>query len=99
MATGHHGSSESQKSELNALRRFFNEAVSDGPRSFPNGRLSADDDGEFAYAIAVDRRNGVIKIQFPHPTDWIGLRAEDAEALITRLTEKLVELKCGPATY
>ncbi len=92
MATQHH----SEYDEA-AQKRFLEETLErygiEPKREFPNGRISGDDDGAFAYAIATDARHGIIKIAFPHPVGWIGLDADSAERLRDELSERLLELR------
>ena len=94
MSTQHHGS---LRDERDTLKRFFNESMEatgqPSERKYVNGRLSAEDDGEFAYGVAVDKKRRVVVIRFPHPTEWIGLAADDVERLRDHLTEKLAELR------
>jgi len=75
------------------MQRFMEEVLGIEKRAFPNGRLGADDDGEFAYAITVDPSCRAIIIRFPHPTGWIGLDRKAAEELRDNLTQKLLELR------
>lgn len=61
-------------------------------RTWPNGRLGGEDDGESAFAIAADPVKRVIIIRFPKPMDWIGLDAVSATALRDKLNEKIAEI-------
>ena len=87
MATSNHGS------QRELIERFQQQQNQEYARRFPSGRLGADDDGELTYAIAADPKRQKILIQFAHPTDWIGLGPEEAEALRDILTQKLFELR------
>lgn len=94
MSTQHH---DSRRSANDAITRFLSEAREGhgepNQREYPNGRLNADDDGEFAFALATDDRKRVIIMSFPHPTAWIGLDVASAERLRDNLTERLLALK------
>lgn len=61
-------------------------------RAWPNGRISGEDDGESAFAIAADPVKRVIIIRFPKPMDWIGLDVPSATALRDKLNEKIAEI-------
>lgn len=89
MATSHHG--EDRSSDL--MQRFLDEANGKAVREFPHGRVAADDDGASTYAIATDARHGIIRIQFPRPTSWIGLDVDTAQELVDQLSERLLELR------
>jgi hypothetical protein len=56
-------------------------------RKYPEGRLSADDDGELEIRVAV--RNGRIIMSFGKPIDWIGLTVKDAEGMIKSLQDNI----------
>lgn len=60
--------------------------------------MGAEDDGVLAYAIAADPRHRTIVIRFGKPTEWIGLGIQDAETLIDKLREKIVQLRTGEVT-
>lgn len=87
MSLEHHG----QQDDL--VRRFIEQKSGQYARSFPNGRIGADDDGQLTYAIATDMNHKIIRIVFPHPTKWIALDAESAEKLRDELTKRLFELR------
>ena len=89
MPISHHGNAPYQ----DLMREFFGPQFIARPRTYSRGRISPDDGGDFAYAIAADVRRGVIRIEFPTETRWIALRQEDAETMIGALTEKILELK------
>ncbi len=89
MATEHHGSRE----QADLIKRFQDQQTQEYRRAFPNGRINENDDGELTYMIAADPKRQAVIIKFAHPTDWIGLDAESAEALRDKLTEKLFELR------
>ena len=59
---------------------------------FPNGRLSEEDEGELAFAIATDRAKGVVVVRFTKPVDWIGLDKQSALALANMIIEHAAEL-------
>lgn len=89
MSSSHHGSQEQRE----LLKRLIDQGNGTAKRSYPDGRVSGDDDGELAYAIAADPRHQIIRIQFNKPVDWLGLDRKSAEALRDMLDEKLLELR------
>jgi hypothetical protein len=88
MSVPYHGSDEEM------LRsRLLDQYLGVAKRAYPKGRMGADDDGELAYAIAVDARHQVIRVEFGKPITWIGLDREAAEKLRDVLTDGLLELR------
>lgn len=88
MATSHHG--EGRDNDL--MRRFLDQVEGKAVREFPHGRVAADDEGATTYAIATDLKHGIIRIQFPVPTSWIGLDLESAVMLRDQLSHRIDEL-------
>jgi hypothetical protein len=78
---------------MNDKEFFFNQAVGKSRREFPQGRISADDDGALGIAIAFDERHQRIVLQFAEPTSWIGLDKNSAEQIIFALQQKIAEMK------
>lgn len=76
-----------------AARRFLQEIVGVAPRKWPDGRVSGDDDGETAYAIAADPVHNIVRIKFTKPMDWLGLDVKSARQLAAMLTEKADQLE------
>ena len=95
MSSPHHHSEPQTPEQQALIRRFFDEASGAAEREYPNGRLGPDDDGTLTYAVAADRRHGVIKIVFSTPTGWLGLDIKAAEELRDTLTKKILELRVG----
>jgi len=89
MSSSHHGSQEQRE----LLKRLMDQGNGTSKREYPDGRLSGDDEGTLAYAIAADLRHQIIRIEFNKPVDWLGLDKDSAEALRDKLTEKLMELR------
>lgn len=61
----------------------------------PYGRLNADDEGELRFALAADRANGVVRVEFGKPVAWLGLPSAIARELARALIEKADELDRG----
>ncbi len=60
---------------------------------FPQGKMSDHDDGELKVAMAVDKKNNRIVIDFGTPITWVGLSAEDARMLAISLLLKVKEME------
>lgn len=78
---------------MNPLQRFFYEMGGGKDRNWSQGRISGDDDGDTAIAIAADKQNKVVRIQFTKPIEWLGFPAEQARQLAAKLIEKAKELE------
>ena len=72
--------------------RFFDEIANIAKRKWPGGRISGDDDGVTAYAIAADPENRIVRIQFTKPMCWLGLDIKSARKLRDSLDDKIAEL-------
>jgi hypothetical protein len=64
---------------------------------YPFGRSGPDDDGELRAAVAVDRAQGLIRIEFGTPVAWLALPSGYARDLARLLVEKADELDKGKA--
>lgn len=87
----HHGNEEQKAMDL-----FRKQLTGKYDREFPEGRISGDDDGVIAMAIAIDPKTRTIIIQYAEPTRWVGLKLNDAEQLRHLLSQKIAELKGMP---
>ncbi len=76
-----------------AFNLFMQQISGSKNRSWPQGRISGEDDGATAYAIAADPQRKLVLIKFTKPMDWLGLGIEEAKALRDKLTEKINELQ------
>jgi len=88
MSTSHHGTPDEIAAKNRLLDQFLERAVP----AFPAGHLNKDDEGELSFAIAVDKRNGVIVIRFGKSVDWLGLKKHEAEHMGRLLLEKAASL-------
>jgi hypothetical protein len=91
----HHGSTgaELPQPDREALNRLVDEIAGTAKREYPEGQISADDQGVTAFAIATDLRNQIIRIQFTKPMTWLGLGLVEARRLREILDEKIDELE------
>lgn len=88
MGMHHHGEGQDE-----LLKRFLDQGKRPVKRTFSDGRIGADDDGDLAYLIAADPKRQIVRIEFNKPVSWLGLDRDSAEALRDKLTEKLLELR------
>lgn len=94
----HHHESQDQPTPAQdaAATRLLNELLGKARREWPSGRISADDDGVAAVAVAADPAHGVVRVAFAKPINWIGLRPSDARKLIDMLYVALQKLESRP---
>lgn len=67
------------------LEREMRAAMKQALGEYPDGKLSKDDEG--AIAMAVTHVAGRVKLQFPKPVAWLGLRPEEAVGLAQLLID------------
>lgn len=75
------------------LQRFIDQASGTAKQEFPNGKMSEQDEGELAFAIALDTKARVIRIDFNKPVTWLGMDLESARNLKRELSLKVAELE------
>jgi len=85
MSSPHHGE------ERELMERFGEEMERRARRRWPDGRVSADDDGMTAFGFAHDRKHHVLRIEFSKPIDWMGLDVDAATQLRDRLNTFITE--------
>ena len=61
--------------------------------NFPRGQADEHDEGELRLAIASDRANGIVRIEFGKPIAWLGLPVSEARDLAAMLLEKAAEVE------
>lgn len=89
MSISHHSENPGEREAFN---RFISQITGNTKREWPAGRISGEDDGATAYAIAADPVKRVILIRFPKPMDWIGFGVVEAIALRDQLDVKIAEI-------
>lgn len=63
------------------FRKLF-QGEGPGPTGqFPEGKLTADDEGEIRYAVAADRERQKVVIDFGAPVRWVGMTPDQADHL------------------
>lgn len=80
---------------IDDLRQFqpWNKRLIGATGSHPLGQLSADDQGGLRIAIAADKLNGIVRVEFGKPVAWLGLNKQSALDLAAKLrwhAEKIV---------
>lgn len=64
-------------------------------RQYPQGKISADDEGAVAVRVAADRKRGVVVIDFRKPVVWFGLSKKQTlefAALLCKHAEELPDV-------
>ena len=61
--------------------------------NFPEGKINDDDEVEITIAIAADKENRKVILDFGKPIVWIGLSRYQALDIAKMLTEKADEIK------
>lgn len=95
----HHSNTPFDKDERDAFREMF-DALEPyppfGPTGrFPQGRYTKHDEGEIAFGVAADKKAGKVVIDFGQPTAWIGMDADQADALAESLRSKAAEIRAA----
>lgn len=62
-------------------------------RTYPDGRIGAEDEGELRFAIAADVKHNVVVVRFPTPVGWLAFPMEDCEKFIQLLRDKMCVLE------
>lgn len=87
MSLSHHSSPEEEE----ATRRFVDQILGKAQEHFAEGRLNKQDQGDLSFAIASDKKNGVVLMHFGKPVVWAGLTKQEAlrmaDLLITHAAE------------
>jgi hypothetical protein len=60
---------------------------------FPEGKYAVNDEGELSFAVAADKANGKVLINFGKPVQALGMSADDAIRLAELLTVKAGKLR------
>lgn len=73
--------------EVEALRGFqpWNKRILGATGTFPQGKVSDDDEGALKMAIAYDKLDGIVRVEFGKPVAWIGLPPPEAIQLAEKL--------------
>ncbi len=60
---------------------------------FPDGKLAEADEGQIRFAIAADKHNNVVHVDFGKPIQWLAMKPKQAADLGQLLCEKARELE------
>lgn len=63
--------------------------------NFPEGRISAEDEGELSIAIAVDAENNVIRFELGKDVAWLAFPPALAREIGQKLVAKVIDLTHG----
>ncbi len=91
MSFQHHGQGDPEFARLfgdnqnELLKRFADQRAGKAKREYPDGRISADDDGSLTFKIGADADKGVIVIEYSKPTAWVGMQPQQAIELAQAL--------------
>ncbi len=97
MSSSHHGvPSDRDPGKEEIVKRFLDQLEKRAKREYTHGRISGQDEGTLALAVAADKANGVVIIDFGKPVEWIGLGEKECKGLIQMLIEKLREIATQP---
>lgn len=87
MSFPHHGE-EFRKEQSELMKMFEDQRKASRQRSYSQGRLSADDDGDVAFKISSDAEKSVVRIDFPKPMTWIAMNPQEAIELAQMLIKQ-----------
>lgn len=83
-------------SQDDMMRDFLDQAAGKKPRSYPQGRLGPEDDGELAVAISADKEHNKIVVRFAVAISWVALTPEGAIEFGNKLIEMAGKLNETP---
>lgn len=74
---------------MDVLRSFqpWNKRAVGATGEFPQGKLNDSDEGALKLAVAYDKLNGVVRVDFGKPVTWLGLPPPEARALALLLLD------------
>ncbi|MCC6775668.1 MAG: hypothetical protein IT537_03370 [Hyphomicrobiales bacterium] len=73
--------------DLEALKKFkpWNKREIGATGRFPQGKLNDHDEGELRMAIAYDKLDGIVRLEFGKPVAWLGLPPPQAIQFAERI--------------
>lgn len=111
MSFQHHGEQTPLSPELRKLfgdqinekvdelaKRFDDERAGTAQREYPDGRISADDDGSLTFKIGADPDKDVVVIEYSKPTAWVGMHPQQAIELAQALIKHARSIAKEPLT-
>jgi hypothetical protein len=91
MSISHHSEEEFQKQQ-----RFIEQVLKVASPRFPQGVCNPQDEGELAFAMAVDHRAKLLRIEFGKPVGWLAMPLREAREFQALLAAKITELEEHP---
>jgi len=58
---------------------------------FPDGKIGKEDEGEIMFAVAADKKRGLVHVDFGKPVQWLALTVKQAADLGQALNAKARE--------
>jgi hypothetical protein len=93
MGSSHHSEGHSQ-SEL--IKRFEKQLSGMQERTWGQGRISGDDDGELAFVVSSGQQPNIVRIDFGKPVEWLGLPPQEAVQLAQLLIKHARSVSTEP---
>ena len=84
------------KDALEAAKIVIEQQADISRRKWPNGRLSGQDDGQLAFAIAGDSKNEQVSIEFGKPVTWFSMTPQNAIDMAAKLIEVAMKISAEP---
>ena len=75
----------SLRKQINAAKLYVQQLEGDKKRSWPEGRLDAQDDGEVGISISSDVKRALVELNYSRPTQWFAIPPELAISLANSL--------------
>lgn len=98
MSASHHGDEEELRRQKELMEIFKRQAQKPISRQYPEGRISAEDEGQLAFLVAADPNTNLVRLQFNKPVAWMAMSAKDAVALAEMLIDKAKQVATEPLT-
>ena len=85
MAFSHHGDgnipAKPNPVMVDLMKRFLDQAEKPLKRTYSEGRIGPDDEGDLVFAVASDPGKGVVMLNFNKPATWMGMPPAQAVLL------------------
>ncbi len=101
MSTSHHGEQGPRRrtaEEDAVMKRLLDQFEGRARRTWSEGCINSDDEGDLSMAFTADKEHGVVVIDFGKPVKWLGLPPEQVAKLVEILVEKAREVAKEPFT-
>ena len=81
-----------------ARKRLLDQIAGTAKRSYSDGRLGAEDEGDLALAISADKRTNSIIVNFGKPVKWLAFSPKQAVHLAETLIKHARSISTEPLT-